>query len=99
MATASTPAWAERVLRVAISQVRGLPTWSVYSIFWRAIHLDSDVGRSETRVMTGSWILVVIVKGRRWARGGVVGDGGERRVAGRSRRLRERIPLMCWFRF
>lgn len=35
-------------------------------------------------------------------RGGVVGEGGERRGAGRSRRLevreRERIPLMCWFK-
>ena len=61
LATASTPA-EPRVLRVATSQVRGLPTWSTYSIFLRATHLESVVKRSVTLVMTGSCVLCAMVR-------------------------------------
>ena len=102
MATASTPALADRVLRLATSHVRALPTWSTYSIFWRVTHFASDVGSSERRVMTGSWVFCVMVRGRvpgemmRSADGGETGERFRERVwmtprAGR----RERTWRMC----
>lgn len=84
MATASTPAVDERVLREATSHVRGFPTWSTYSIFWRVTHLAWSVERSDTLVMMGSWVLRVIVKGLDCA----IGAAGELRSGEGARKVR-----------
>ena len=60
MATASTPV-ALRVLRLAASQTRDLPVWSVQDILLSCVHFASEAERGEILLTLGACLVDMLI--------------------------------------
>ena len=60
MATASTPV-ALRVLRLAASQTRDFPVWSVQDILLSCVHFASEAERGEMLLTLGACLVDILI--------------------------------------